>query len=57
VLAHRAHRFAFDLMLINASLSRSSLHAMDRLKPECHHCKILKQLAITLTAASPRASH
>lgn len=53
MLAHYAHRFIFDLLLVNASISSTLPHTLDRLEAECHGCKVLEQLTITL----PRRTH
>jgi hypothetical protein len=48
MLAHYAHRFVFDLLLVDARLSRTLPHMLDRLEAECHRREVLKHLAIIL---------
>jgi hypothetical protein len=48
MLSHYAHRFVFDLLLIDASVCSALSYTLDRLEAECHGRKLFEQLAIAL---------
>jgi hypothetical protein len=47
-LAHYAHRFVFDLLLIDASVRSALSYTLDRLEANGHGRKVLQKLTIVL---------
>jgi len=48
MLAHYAHRFVFDLLLIDASVRSALSYTLDPLEAKCHGRKLFEQLTIAL---------
>jgi len=48
-LAHYAHRFVFDLLLIDASVRSALSYTLDRLEAKGHGRKLFEQLTIALS--------
>lgn len=48
MLSHYAHRFVFDLLLIDASVRSALSYTLDRLEAKCHGRKLFEQLTIAL---------
>jgi hypothetical protein len=47
-ITHYAHRFVFDLLLIDASVRSALSYTLDRLEAKRHGRKVLQELTIVL---------
>jgi hypothetical protein len=49
MLAHYAHRFVFDLLLVDASVGSALSHTVDRLEAKGHGRKLLEEFTIVFS--------